>query len=90
MERAVLYALERLNCSNFVLKPEQKRCITSVLGGKEVFMWLPTGFGKTICYEILPFAFDKHRPRGKEPSLIIVVSPLVSLIVDQVRSLRVV
>ena len=60
------------------LKPEQKECI---FDGKDVFVWLPTGFGKSICYEVLPFIFDKNL--GTDNSLVIVVSPLVSLMVDQ-------
>ena len=68
------------------LKPEQKECIKCIFDGKDVLVWLPTGFGKSICYEVLPFMFDKNF--GTDNSLVIVVSPLVSLMVDQVRSLR--
>ena len=50
-----------------------------------LYGYLP-GFGKSICYEVLPFMFDKNL--GTDNSLVIVVSPLVSLMVDQVRSLR--
>ena len=72
--------------SSMSLKPEQKECIKCIFDGKDVFVWLPTGFGKSICYEVLPFMFDKKL--GTDNSLVIVVSPLVSLTVDQVRSLR--
>ena len=68
------------------LKPEQKECIKFIFDGKDVFVCLPTGFGKSICYEVLPFMFDKNL--GTDNSLVTVVSPLVSLVVDQVRSLR--
>ena len=44
-----------------------------------VFVWLQTGFGKSICYEVL---FES------ECSIVVVVSPLVSLMVDQGASLR--
>ena len=50
-------------------------------------MWLPTGFGKSICYEVLPFLVDCNLGKS-ESSIVIVVSPLVSLMVDQVASLR--
>ena len=54
--------------------------------GKDVFLWLPTGFGKSLCYEVLPFVFDDKL--GKRDSMVIVVSPLISLMVDQVQNLR--
>ena len=40
-----------------------------------MFLWLPTGFGKSLCHEVLPFVFG-----GKDNSVIIVVSLLGSLI----------
>ena len=86
MELFLVYALARVGCSSFSLKPEQKECIQCIFDGKDVFVWLPTGFGKSICYEVLPFMFNKKL--GTDNSLVIVVSPLVSLMVDQVRSLR--
>ena len=49
------------------------------------------GFGKSICYESLPFVFNfKHSDDGTGGgcSIVLVVSPLVSLMVDQVASLR--
>ena len=57
--------------------------------GNDVFVLLPTGFGKSIIYEVLPFLYDYklERMRGQTKSLVIVVSPLVSLMADQVSSL---
>ena len=52
------------------------RCIVS----------FPTGYGKSLCYAILPWAFDEVRSIDKK-SIVIVVSPLVSLTMDQVRDL---
>ena len=86
MERCLVYAVARVGCSSLSLKHEQKECIKCIFDGKDVFVWLPTGFGKSICYEVLPFMFDKKV--GRDNSLVIVISPLVSLMVDQVRSLR--
>ena len=65
------------------LKPEQKDCVQCIYEGKDVFVWLATGFGKTVYFDVLPFMFD-----GRVGSLVVVVSPLVSLMIDQVRSLR--
>ena len=55
--------------------------------GNSVFVWLPTGFGKSICYQALPFMIEyKKGQRGS--CAVLVVSPLVSLMIDQVESVR--
>ena len=59
MERSLVYAVARVGCSSLSLKPEQKECIKYIFDGKDVFVWLPTGFGKSLCYEVLPFIFDR-------------------------------
>ena len=50
---------ERL--SDLKLKNEQKEAIYAVYGGKDVFVCLPTGFGISVCFQILPFLFDYKR-----------------------------
>ena len=53
---------------------------------------MPTGFGKSICYTTLPFVFDYksgHRDvTSGSHSVVIVISPLLSLMTDQVTALR--
>ena len=53
-------------------------------------MIFPTGFGNTICFEVLPFVLDYKLDlvAGQMRSCIIVVSPLVALMVDLVRSVK--
>ena len=41
------------------LKPKQSEAIESFVSGKDVFVSLPTGYGKSIIYAILPTLFDK-------------------------------
>ena len=62
-----------------VVKPEQKIALLSFLRGQDVFVSLPTGYGKSLCYAALPAAFDslKNRP-GK--IIVIAVSPLIHTI----------
>ena len=55
----------------------QRDCIKHLYKGKDVFLWLPTGFGKSLCYEVLPFVFNDKL--GRHGSVVIVISPLVSL-----------
>ena len=64
-----------------VLKREQRASIKAVYEGKDAFVWLPTRFGKSVCYEALPFVFD-FKLRTNAPCLALVISPL-----DQVVSL---
>ena len=72
MDRSISYALEKIACLSVVLKSEQAACIQCIYKGKDVFLWLPTGFGKSLCYEVLPFIFnDKF---GKHNSIVIVDS----------------
>ena len=53
-------------------------------------VWLPTGFGKFLCYTALLLAFDyKLCCIGSDfVSLVVVDSPLISLMTDQVMNLR--
>ena len=73
------------------MKAEQLDMIKCIYNGKDVFLWLPTGFGKSICYETLLFVYNyKHSDGGTSSgcSIVLVVSSLVSLMIDQVASLR--
>ena len=65
------------------LKPEQELAILSFMEGNDVFVSLPTGFGKSLCYAALPYAFDQLRVTARQ-SIVIVVSPLIALVKDQV------
>lgn len=57
----------------------QKEIIEDVLNGKHVFATLPTGSGKSICYQLPSMIIN-----GK----VIVVTPLLSLMEDQVKQLK--
>ena len=83
---SILKAAEILQYSP--LKEEQLKCIEEFLRGNDVFVVLPTGYGKTVCYACIPTAFDiYHKNPDGDSCIIIVVSPLTALIKDQVSSL---
>jgi ATP-dependent DNA helicase RecQ len=56
----------------------QERAVTSVLAGRDTLVVLPTGGGKSLCYQV---------PALVLPKLTVVVSPLISLMKDQVDAL---
>ena len=84
---ALSYALELLGTPTLTLKEEQRKSPEVVYQGSSVFVWLPTGFGKSICYQALPFVIE-HKKGQHGSCAVLVVSPLVSLMIDQVESLR--
>ncbi len=59
----------------------QEEIILNILDAQNVLAVMPTGAGKSICYQIPAFVIDKKT---------IIVSPLISLIDDQIDSLKVI
>ena len=57
----------------------QKSVIDSILAGRDAFAVMPTGAGKSVCYQI---------PAVILPGITLVVSPLISLMQDQVKALN--
>ncbi len=68
------------------LEQKQEGSILQFTKGKDVFISLPTGFGKSLCYILLPGVFDIIRGVEKK-SMILVISPLIALMEDQVATI---
>ena len=63
------------------LKAKQRQSIEAALEGKDVFVTLPTGYGKSMIFHLLPLC-ARHLQLSKAP-IVIVVAPLLSLVEDQ-------
>jgi len=61
------YAISCLKFSGN-LKEKQIEAMKALYEGKDVFLWLPTGYGKSICYQALPFLYDYKLKRTDLPS----------------------
>ena len=70
------------------LRKEQKDCITNLVNGKDVFSILPTGFGKSLIFQLFPRVISAMNEKDDAVSAIIVVSPLVAIMKDQVDQLK--
>ncbi len=60
-------------------RPGQEEVIRAVLAGRDAMTVMPTGQGKSLCYQL---------PATLLPGLTLVISPLIALMQDQVASLR--
>ena len=53
------------------LKLEQRRVLKAFVEGKDVFVSLPTGYGKSLCYALLPFVFVVKNKLKKKTSIVV-------------------
>ena len=60
-------------------KGEQEQVVNSLMDGKNVFVIMPTGGGKSLCYQL---------PALVQEGTAIVVSPLIALMKNQVDAIR--
>lgn len=67
----------------------QQQIIEHVLGGQHALVIMPTGMGKSLCYQIPGLIIDQQKCSGDEVRPItLILSPLIALMKDQVDSLQ--
>ena len=72
-----IYLKKYFNYEHF--RTGQKEVITSVLEGIHTLAMLPTGTGKSLCYQLSGYFLKGH---------VLIVSPLLSLMQDQVEQMK--
>ena len=84
LHRNLHSAADKLGINDFHL--QQRKALQAFLRGHDVFVNLPTGFGKSIIFQAAPFCCDFLRQTTG--SIAIVISPLTALMQDQIDSLK--
>ena len=84
------FAIVNSEYSNIILKPKQVLCLEAVYHGKDLLAVLPTGYGKSLIFHLLSslIAEKNRRTDVLEKPAIIVISPLNSLINDQLQKIN--
>ncbi|XP_057309580.1 ATP-dependent DNA helicase RecQ-like [Hydractinia symbiolongicarpus] len=86
---AILEKIQRsLECRNFPdlnFKPKQVKCLESIVRGQDVIGVFPTGYGKSLIFQLLP---DVMRNKDEKSSIVIVITCLNAIMEDQVNFLK--
>ena len=78
--------LDQYDIPGIIFKPKQMMCFEALYAGCNVISVLPTGYGKSIIFQLLAdFLPPKHLGHD---NIVVVVSPLNSIIEDQMNFLR--
>ena len=75
--RRLYYSAIPFPALNF--KIDQLQALSHILNGKDLVGVLPTGFGKSVIFQLMPFIL----PTKARRNILIVVSPLTSIMLDQ-------
>ena len=84
------FAIVNSEYSNIILKLKQVLCLEAAYHGKDLLAVLPTGYGKSLIFHVLSSLIGEKNRRSdvlKKP-VIIVISPLNSLINDQLQKIH--
>ena len=93
------FAIKKSAYNNVNVKPKQAICLEAIFRSRDTIAVLPTGYGKSLIYQLLPHLLAKRNASRDTQSvdscmatalpIVLVVSPLNSLIEDQARKINV-
>ena len=85
VEQRLAFALQKVGKGRLTLKKEQLSAIRSTYDQEDAFVWLLTGFGKSIEYKRSTFLFHHklNRLDGRASSVVLVVSPTKACILGE-------
>ena len=85
--------LEKVNCAfssiggcSFNLKPKQLMVMESLIAGRDVIAILPTGYGKSMTFQVLSRLLTRRSRIGE--NITIIIAPLNSIIKDQIATMK--
>ena len=85
--RVLGYATDSLGLP-FKLRGKQVETVRSLYHGHDTVAVLPTGFGKSTIFQLLPWLMQaKHGKHSHSPMIVVVISPINSIMEDRVQTL---
>ena len=98
IDLALKYSLKVMGLESSKLKDGQKQAIDSFLANNDTLVVLPTGYGKSLVYQLVPLCCDyiqharmcscTNEAHIERKNIAVVISPLTALMSDQVKTLR--
>ena len=82
IENAVTQSLSKVDPS-MLIRPRQLQAIINIVHGKDTLAILPTSYGKSMIFRLLPSVFKALKGQPND-AIVVVFVPLVSIVADQV------
>ena len=84
------FTISTSSYNNINVKPKKVKCLEAVYNGRDLVAVLPTGYGKSMIFHLLPaLLYDKESSEARNSAIlrpiVIVVSPLNALTKDEIR-----
>ena len=84
LKEAVQFALTKIKKNNFILTKEQEESVLAVFSGQDTVVCLPTGHGKSVIFEVIPWC-HQFVDKVHFEYIVLIISPLLSLMDKQVQ-----
>ena len=75
-----------LNKDSISIRSQQREALLHILSGRDMFVDLPTEFGKSLIFELTPLCFDCQGGIAFGSSKVLIMSPLITLMESQIRN----